>query len=153
MDSYSFLSQVRSTGRYGSSGEASRAANAVFGTIKGWLSPTAAEKMSKQLSVDASLIWQYSPLAGKEIPMQFCGAEAEVREATQYFILMVQQLGSYRSLEEARLAACSVLSVLTRALPMESASLLSRVFPRELIGTCSGSGEKMPAREGIATAA
>lgn len=134
MEKQSFLTHVRTKGRYDSSGEANRATHAVFGTIKAWLPPAAAEQMRKLLTEEVSRLWQYSPVTSNAVPPQFRDGGSEIGEATLYFIFRVQQLGRYRSSREARRAACSVLNALGRILPAERASLMPRVFPREILG-------------------
>jgi uncharacterized protein (DUF2267 family) len=134
MEKHSFLTHVRNKGRYESSAEASRATHAVFGTIKAWLPPATADQMRRLLPVEASRLWQYSPVISNAVPSQFREGGSEVQEATLHFIFRVQQLGRYRSSREARRATCSVLGALGRILPVEPASLLPRVFPREILG-------------------
>jgi uncharacterized protein (DUF2267 family) len=138
MEKQSFLTQVRNKGRYDSSGEANRATHAVFGTIKAWMPPSAADQMRKLLTGEASRLWQYSPVISNAVPPQFREGGSEANEASLYFIFKVQQLGRYRSSKEARRATCSVLDALGRILAVELASLLPRVFPREILGFSDG---------------
>lgn len=53
MNEQGFLALVKKNGHYGSQREANRAAHAVFGTIKGWLSPTASNEIRQALTRDA----------------------------------------------------------------------------------------------------
>jgi uncharacterized protein (DUF2267 family) len=134
MSQTDFIKLVRTKGRYGSEGEASRAVNAVFSTVKSWLPPSASDVMRKVLPQDASRLWRFSPMA-------FGGVDAAGAGAAQprHFVLRVQQAGRYESSGEAMRAASSVLGVLARALPGEPSRFLRRMLPRELMDEKSSS--------------
>lgn len=134
MNQTSFLTLVRSSGGFRSDGEASRAANAVFGTIKVWLTPAAADRVRQALPQDASRIWQFSPAAFSS--GQRHRRSAADRSAMTHFLLKIQQLGGYRSHEEARGAACSVLKALARAIPDEISRLIGQAFPGGVPAVC-----------------
>jgi uncharacterized protein (DUF2267 family) len=135
MNEQSFLAMVKQNGRYGSKGEASRAAHAVFGTIKAWLSPTASDEVRQALPGDASQLWQYAPVACNSSSRVLPGA-SEVSGGSVHFILKVQQSGKYCSSREARRAARSVFHALTRSLAVESVDFLRHVFPPDVVGAC-----------------
>ncbi len=128
MQADSFLTRVKSGGGYQSKGEASRAAHAVFGTIKTWFPPDTAEELGRCLSGDASQLWRYSPVAALSGPPRFREG-AEDAGGWRYFVLRVQQLGHYRSPGEARRAASSVLEALAQVLPGEQLPLPRVTFP------------------------
>jgi uncharacterized protein (DUF2267 family) len=134
MKEHSFLTLVKENGSYGSAGEASRAANAVLGTIKGWLSPKTADTVRRQLTGDASQFWQYAPAPFGANNVQLSLSEQSLR--ILHFILKVQQLGRYSSSAEARHAACSVVRALAAALPKEAGGTMLRGFPPEFFGVC-----------------
>lgn len=135
MNEQGFLALVKKHGHYGSKGEANRAAHAVFGTIKGWLSPTASNEIRQALTRDASQLWQYAPVAfGGGLREVSGSGETTIRSA--HFILKVQQLGKYRSSVEARRATCSVFSAVARSLKEDPGRSLGQVFPPEIMGAC-----------------
>ena len=130
-----FLALVKKNGRYESKGEASRAAHAVFGTVKAWLSPAASDQVRKALPKDASQLWQYSPVIHGKSPDP--GAAVAARpDQSAHFILRVQQLGKYCSSREARRATCSVFVALIRSLTVDPGVFLKQVFPIEVLGAC-----------------
>ncbi|MFA6000947.1 MAG: DUF2267 domain-containing protein [Thermoleophilia bacterium] len=134
MSEHNFLKMIKQRGRYGTQGEAARAANAVFGTVKAWLSPSAAADMRKVLPGDAEQLWRYSPVTTLVAPVG--GKSSRGASQSLHFILRVQQLGSYHSSTEARRAACSVFSALAGSLPVEPSIFLGQVFPPEIMGAC-----------------
>ena len=145
MNENGFLALVRKNGRYESHGEASRAAHAVFGTVKAWLSPHASDQMRKALSKDASQLWQYSPVSHLNVSESggINGSEAangssssNAPDQSSNFILRVQQLGRYYSFAEARRATCSVFVALIRSLTVDPGVFLKQVFPVEVMGAC-----------------
>jgi len=135
MNEQSFLSTVKKLGGYASQGEASRAAHAVFGTIKVWLTPSASDRLRQALSGDASQLWQYAPVAPSTMPQ---ASEASARRS--YFIMKVQQLGDYCSSGEASHAARSVFGALTLSLRREDLPQEAGRLAGEVVGACrSGS--------------
>lgn len=134
MSQTSFLTLVRRSGSYRTDGEASRAANAVFGTIKVWLTPAASDRVRQALPQDASRIWQFSPAPFGAGQLQ--KKISEQPHAILLFILKIQQLGGYQSHEEAQGAACSVLKALARSVPEELARFVGQSFPSGLPGVC-----------------
>ncbi|MDO8735463.1 MAG: DUF2267 domain-containing protein [Thermoleophilia bacterium] len=138
MNEQDFLALVKKRGAYGSQGEASRAAHAVFGTVKSWLTPSASDMVRKALPQDAAQLWQYSPVAyGGGLRAVPGSGEASLKAA--HFILKVQQLGNYASSSEARRATCSVFSAFSRSLLVEPGRFLGKVFPPEVMGACRAS--------------
>jgi len=133
-----FLSLVKQRGSYRSEGEASRAANAVFGTIKGWLTPGASDRLRTILPRDASLLWQYSPVMSMAAALNVRQGEGGVPIGPRHFIFRVQQLGGYSSLSDARRASCSVLRALAGTVSEKSATLFGQMFPEEILGNCAG---------------
>lgn len=136
MNDHGFLKVIKHRGKYRTHGEASRAANAVFGTIKAWLTPAASEVLHKTLPGDAAQLWRYSPVVASSTP---AGVPSQVPARSLQFILRVQQLGRYNSSADARRATCSVLGALAAALPVEPARFLGQVFPPEILGACLAS--------------
>jgi len=134
MDEHNFLKMIKQRGRYRTQGEAARAANAVFGTVKAWLSPSADDDMRKVLPGDAEQLWRYSPVMPLAAPVG--GESSQASAQSLHFILRVQQLGSYHSSSEARRAACSVFSALAGSLPVEPSRFLGQVFPPEIMRAC-----------------
>lgn len=135
MKEQDFLAMVMKSGKYSSQGEASRAANAVFGTVKSWMTPTASDIVRKALPRDAAQLWQYSPVAYGGGLRAVPGFGKDSLESV-HFILKVQQLGDYCSSGEARRATCSVFSVFARTLSVESGRFLVKVLPLEIMGAC-----------------
>lgn len=107
-----FLLMVKKNGFYHSQGEASRAANAVFGTIKSRLSPSASNDLRRALPGDAARLWQYSPVAPRDVE-----AFRRATASPVHVVLRVQQLGRYATSSEARRALRSVLCALGSLLP------------------------------------
>lgn len=135
-----FLATVKKSGNYESQGEASRAAHAVFGTVKSWLTPSASDRVRKALPRDAAQLWQYSPVAYGGGLRAVPGYDQDSLQSV-HFILKVQQLGDYGSSGEARRATCSVFSAFVKALSIEPGRFLGNVFPLEVMGACrAGSG-------------
>lgn len=134
MSQTSFLTLVRRSGNFRTDGEASRAANAVFGTIKLWLTPAASDRVRQALPKDASRIWQFSPapFGAGHLPKK----DGEQPVADLHFILRIQQLGGYQSHKEARSAACSVLKALARSVPEELARYVGQSFPSAMPLVC-----------------
>ncbi|MHB8793368.1 MAG: DUF2267 domain-containing protein [Thermoleophilia bacterium] len=140
MNEQDFLAMVKKSGSYESQGEASRAAHAVFGTVKSWLTPSASDMVRKALPYDAAQLWQYSPVAYGGGLRAVPGYGEESLQSV-HFILKVQQLGDYGSSGEARRATCSVFSAFVKALSIEPGRFLTKVFPMEIMGACrAGSG-------------
>ena len=135
MNENGFLALVKKNGRYESQGEASRAAYAVFGTVKAWLSPLASDQMRKALPGDASQLWQYSPVIHGSSSENSAGAQ-DGPDRSAHFILRVQKLGKYYSSREARRATCSVFVALVRSLSVDPGVFLKQVFPIEVMGAC-----------------
>ncbi|MFA5801142.1 MAG: hypothetical protein WC911_01560 [Thermoleophilia bacterium] len=134
MSEHKFLKMIKQRGLYSTQGEAARAANAVFGTVKAWLSPSAADDMRKVLTGDAEQLWRYSPVTSLSAPVGRGSSRGSAQSL--HFILRVQQLGNYHSSSEARRAACSVFSALAGSLPVEPEIFLGKVFPPEIMGAC-----------------
>lgn len=133
MNEQNFLKTIKKKGGYASEGEASLAANSVFGTIKSWLAPSASEAMRKVLPGDASQLWAFAPVGFKS------GVHNEGGAATTgplHFILRVQQVGRYESSSDARRAVNSVLGALVWTLPGETGRFLGRMIPPEIIEAC-----------------
>jgi uncharacterized protein (DUF2267 family) len=103
---------VKKNGFYHSQGEASRAANAVFGTIKSRLSPAASNDLRQALPGDAARLWQYSPVALRDVE-----ASRRATASPVHAVLRVQQLGRYATSAEAHRALRSVLCTLGSLLP------------------------------------
>lgn len=137
MNDSDFLALVRKKGHYESSGEASRAANAVFGTIKTWMTPKASDRLRAVLPVDASRLWQYSPVASISTPARRVDGEAGTAAGTLHFLLWVQQLGRYRSWRDARRATCSVLGALSGTLDPGPELALDEMIPGDVLGDCA----------------
>lgn len=126
------MKTVKSKGSYATEGEASRAANAVLGTIKSWLSPSAADKMRNLLSGDASRLWQYSPVPAGMGHSHLRGRSLRIVQ----FVLKVQELGRYGSSKEARRAVCSVIAALSGTMSDEPARFMGQMLPPEIISAC-----------------
>ncbi len=137
MNDRNFLTLVRKQGHYESSGEASRAANAVFGSIKAWMSPRASDKLRQVLPGDASQLWQYSPVASMSMPARDLDGADGSAAGSLHFVLRVQQLGRYRSWRDARRATCSVLNALSGAVESGPEPLLDEMIPGEVLGACA----------------
>jgi len=129
-----FLRLVRRKGFYSSMGEASRAVNAVFGTIKSWISPAASDQMRQMLPRDAAHLWQYSPVS--------CWSDLSPLWKDLEFphlILKVQQLGRYDSSEDARRAYGSVLDALKTLFPVGADMIIGKPLPVDA-GVAAGRG-------------
>ncbi|MHB1002361.1 MAG: DUF2267 domain-containing protein [Thermoleophilia bacterium] len=124
MSDQRFLSLVRRKGRYATSGEASRAANAVFGTIKSWVSPVASSEIRKILPQDAASLWQYSPVSVWS-DLSHLWKDMEF----SHLILRVQQLGRYETSEEARMAYSAVMGALKTLFPMGTDMIIGKPLP------------------------
>jgi len=135
-----FLLMVKKRGRYDSSGEASRATNAVFGTIKAWLTPTASDRMRRSLPQDASQLWQYSPVASMTAPVNEPRAESRDSRGSLHFVLRVQQLGRYGSSDEAHRATRSVIKAMARSIPADPVSFLGLGLPSDILGAEKSKG-------------
>lgn len=124
MSDQRFLSLVRRNGLYVSSREASRAANAVFGTIKSWVSPVASSEIRKILPQDAASIWQYSPVSvWSDLSPLWKDMEFS------HLILRVQQLGKYETSDEACLAYSAVMGALKTLFPMGTDMIIGKPLP------------------------
>lgn len=116
-----FLTKVQKKGLYDSKRDASRAANAVFGTIKSWITPAASDEMRKLLPGDASHIWQYSPTSFKSDPypdwrnLEF-----------PHLILKIQQAGQYDTSAEAQRAYGSVMEAVKATLPVSAELIIGK---------------------------
>ncbi len=141
MSDQDFLGMVKKHGAYGSQGEASRAAHAVFGTIKAWISPAASDMVREALPRDASQLWQYSSVAyGGGTPGQIQAGDEQAEPA--HFFLKVQQLGKYCSSNEARRATRSVLTAFARSLSVEPGRFLGQALPPEILKACRPSSSR-----------
>ena len=134
MNEQGFLRLIKQRGRYRTQGEATRAANAVFGTIKAWLPPSASDVMRRVLPGDAEQLWRYSPVSVAAMPVN--KSSKRTSAMSLHFILRVQQLGKYHSSGEARRATCSVFGALAGTLPVEPTKFMSKVFPPEILAVC-----------------
>lgn len=137
MNDRNFLNLVRKRGRYQTSGEASRAANAVFGSIKAWMTPGASDKMRRVLAGDALQLWQYSPVASMSGPSRSRDGATSTVAGSMHFVFRVQQLGRYGTWREARRAICSVLSALSGSVDNRPEMVLDEMIPGDILGACA----------------
>lgn len=133
MKDQGFLRMVKRKGEYVSTGEASRAANAVFGTIKSWISPAASEQIRKMLPLDAARIWQYSPVSfWSDLSPMWKDMEF------QHMVLKVQQLGCYELSADAQRAYGSVLGALKELFPGGTEIIIGKSMPVEVPSVAVG---------------
>lgn len=129
-----FLGLVKQHGLYRSKREASRAANAVFGTIKSWISPSASVHIRQILPQDAASLWQYSPVSvWSDLSPLWRDMEYE------HLILRVQQLGEYASSKDARRAYDAVLAALKILLPVGTEMIIGKRLPVDQTATLKSS--------------
>lgn len=133
MSDQRFLSLVKRQGGFLSTGEASRAAHAVFGTIKSWISPAAAGEIRELLPQDAARLWQYSPVSLWSDLGPFWKDMEFAR-----LILKVQQLGRYTSSTEAQRAYAAVVEALHTLIPVgaEMEMIVGKPLPAVSAGAC-----------------
>jgi uncharacterized protein (DUF2267 family) len=119
-----FLSLVQKKGLYGSKREATRAANAVFGTIKSWISPAASSEMRKLLPRDAARLWQYSPVSYlSDLNPAWRNIEFP------HLVLKIQQAGEYATAAEAQFAYGSVMKAMKTLLPVSVDLIIGKPVP------------------------
>jgi hypothetical protein len=108
-----FLLLVQQRGLYDSQGEATHAINAVFSTIKSWISPAASNEMRKLLPTDASRLWQYSPVSfWSDLSPAWRDIEFP------HLVLKIQQIGDFPTSGEAQRAYASVMGAVKTMLPV-----------------------------------
>ena len=124
MNDQDFLLLVKKKGVYTSRVEASRAVNAVFSTVKSWISPEASRQIRKMLPRDAAQLWQYSSVCSwsKHKPLW---KETEFA----HLILRVQQSGKYNSSADAQRAYGSVLAALNNLFPLGAGMIFGKPIP------------------------